>query len=136
MADKIMAESAGAQIAPGDGVPLAVPSGQVVSLIDVIWNVPGPNGLAVRFRFLAPAIARDAGGVDAGGVDADVAGRDMDDLCQNYALHRIAEFGPQPSQIIISLSDVAVPFGEAAPDATQYFQAYSIEDGLCVWEVF
>ena len=131
MADKMMAESAGAQIAPGDGVPLAVPSGQVVSLIDVIWNVPGPNGLAVRFRFLAPAIARDAGGVDP-----DVAGRDMDDLCQNYALQRIAEFGPQPSQIIISLSDVAVPFGEAAPDATQYFQAYTIADGTCVWEVF
>ena len=131
MADKIIAESADAQIAPGDGMPLAVPSGQVVSLIDVIWNVPGPNGLAVRFRFLAPAIARDAGAVDP-----DVAGRDMDDLCQNYALQRIAEFGPQPSQIIISLSDVAVLFGEAAPDATQYFQAYSIADGLCVWEVF
>ena len=131
MADKIIAESADAQIAPGDVLPLAVPSGQVVSLIDVIWNVPGPNGLAVRFRFLAPAIARDAGSVDP-----DVAGRDMDDLCQNYALQRIAEFGPQPSQIIISLSDVAVPFGEAAPDATQYFQAYTIADGTCVWEVF
>jgi len=29
-----------------------------------------------------------------------------------------------------------VPFGTAAPEATQFFEAYSIADGTCQWEMF
>ena len=36
----------------------------------------------------------------------------------------------------ISLSDVAVPFGQAAPEATQFFEAYSVTDGICTWEIY
>jgi Family of unknown function (DUF6497) len=110
---------------------IEVPSGQKVTLLDVITNVPGPEGLATRFRFLAPAIAR-AGGT----VDAETAALDMDHLCQTYALARIAGTGPQPGQIIISMSDMDVPFGETRPDATQFFNSYSIAEGTCVWEVY
>ncbi len=110
---------------------IAVPSGQTVTLLDVITNIPGPDGLATRFRFLAPQIARDAGLVDA-----ETAAADMDFLCENFALAKIAEMGPQPAQIIISMSDTDVPFGEARPDATQFFNSYSIEDGSCVWDVY
>ena len=110
---------------------IAVPSGQQVSLLEVITNTQGAAGMAVRFRFLAPAIARDTGGVDA-----ETAMGDMDFLCETYALTRIAGAGPQPAQIIISLSDIDVPFGEARPDATQYFNSYSIVDGSCVWDVY
>lgn len=110
---------------------ITVPSGQKVTLLDVITNVPGPEGLTARFRFLAPDVARDGGRVDA-----ETAAADMDDLCQNYALARIAEIGPQPAQIIISMSDMDVPFGETRPEATQLFNAYSIEDGSCVWDMF
>jgi hypothetical protein len=102
-----------------------------VTLQDVVWNAPGPEGLTTRFRFIAPAIA--AGG---GTVDFDAIAADMLWLCQTYALPRIASPGPQPSQIVISLSDTALPFGEASPDATQFFEAYTIEDGQCVWSVF
>lgn len=111
---------------PADAI--AVPSGQVVTLQDVVGNVPGPNGLTVRFRFLAPGIAKT--------VELDVAQTDMEALCNSYALPRIAEFGPAPSQIVISLSDVAVPFGEASPDVIQFFEAYSIQDNICIWDVF
>lgn len=110
---------------------IAVPSGQVVTLQDVVGNVPGPNGLTVRFRFLAPAIAKAGGGVPI-----ETALRDMEALCNSYALTRIAEFGPAPAQIVISLSDVAVAFGTPAPNATQYFEAYSIKDNICIWDVF
>ena len=117
----------------GGGVEeeIKVPSGQVVSLLDVITNAPGADGLTERFRFLAPGIARQGGGVTA-----EVAGRDMDWLCQNYALPRVANTGPQPGQIVISMSDMDVPFGESAPQATQFFNAYSITDGKCVWDMF
>lgn len=121
----------GEVVLTGDASVIAVPSGQTVTLQDVIWNAAGPNGLTLRFRFLAPQIAREAGDVDF-----ETASADMLALCQSFALPRLAELGPQPQQIIISLADRVVPFGETSPDATQYFEAYSIENGTCIWEMF
>lgn len=126
------AQEAGVELVvePGDGTRIEVPSGQEITLQDVIWNAPGPDGLALRFRFLAPGIA------PGGGVDFDMAAADMQHLCDSYAVPRIADQGPHPDQVIISLSDVAVPFGEAAPEATQFFESFRIEEGVCVWEMF
>ena len=114
-----------------DGSEIALPSGQTVTWIDTISDAPGPNGLTMRFRFLAPAIARDGGTV---GVEA--AQGDMQVLCDVFALPRLSVTGPKPSQIIITLSDRPTEFGVPDPEATQYFEAYSIEDGACIWEVF
>ena len=111
--------------------PITVPSGQPVTLQEVIWNAPGPGGLTLRFRFVAPQIARDGGAVDF-----DTAVADMQTLCNTFALPRIAENGPQPAQVIISLSAMALPFGEARPDVTQFFEAFTIKDGICIWEAF
>lgn len=124
-------EAEGNAVLPGSEELIAVPSGQDVSLQDVIWNAPGPEGLTLRFRFLAPGIARDGGTV---GFDQAVA--DMQALCETYALPRLAELGPVPSQVIISLSDRPVAFGEARPDATQFFEAFSVQDGICIWEAY
>jgi hypothetical protein len=112
---------------PGDDALLGVPSGQAVTLQDVIWNVRGVQGLTLRFRFVAPDLA---------GLDLDTALADMQALCESYAIPRSTDFGPAPQQIIISLADVALPFGEAAPDAVQYFEAYRIENGACIWEIY
>lgn len=120
----------GAQALAGDGAPIPVPSGQPVTLQEVIWNAPGPGGLTLRFRFIAPQIA------PGGGIDFETAAADMLALCLSYALPRLADLGPAPAQIIISLADVAVPFGVAAPEATQFFEAYSVQDGTCQWEMF
>lgn len=107
------------------------PSGQSISFLETLQSAPGPEGLTVRFRFVAPGIAK------AGGrVDAEAAQADMLWLCDNYAVPRLPANGPAPAQIVISLSDRAVPFGEAAPDVTQFFEAYRVEDGHCVWEPF
>lgn len=126
-----MVEAAGGQVTPGEDAAIAVPSGQVVTLQEIIWNAPGPMGLVTRFRFLAPAIARDGGTVGFAAASADMA-----HLCQVFALDRVVQAGPAPAQVIISLADQLVPFGEAAPEATQYFEAYRIEDGACIWEAF
>lgn len=113
-----------------DSVP--VPSGQPVTLQDVIWNEPGPAGLTARFRFIAPEIAQDGGSIDF-----DTAAADMDHLCDTYALPRLNTItGPRPAQVVISLSDIPVRFGEITPEATQFFEAYAIVDGACVWEAF
>lgn len=121
----------GGELLPGNGQEVAVPSGQVVTLQEVLWNVPGPDGLAARFRFLAPAIAR-AGGT----VNFEAASADMLWLCQNFAIERISTLGPAPRQVIISLADRDIPFGQADEEATQFFEAYRLEDGQCIWEAF
>jgi len=111
---------------------IAVPSGQPVTLQDVIWNEPGPAGLTARFRFIAPEIAHDGGSIDF-----DTAATDMDHLCNTYALPRLdTTTGPTPAQVVISLSDIPVTFGVITPEATQFFEAYAIRDGACVWEPF
>lgn len=118
-------------VMPAADAPIPVPSGQEITLLDVIWNEQGPNGLTFRFRFLAPGISRDGGTVDY-----DTAAADMLHLCQTYALPRIPQTGPQPQQIVISLSDRPVDFGATAPEATQFFDAFTLQDGTCIWEMF
>lgn len=123
---------AGAQepgAAAGEVIP--VPSGQEVRYLDTVQTAPGPEGLTIRFRFVAPAIARDGGTVDP-----ETAQADMEALCNAFALPRLPATGPTPAQIIVSLADRAVAFGEPAPDVTQFFEAYTVEDGRCVWEAF
>ena len=113
------------------GESINVPSGQAVTLLETVSDVPGEDGPALRFRFLAPAIARDTGKIDA-----DTAGLDMDYLCTEFALKHLPKTAPKPAQIIISLSDRDVPLGQDDPDATQFFNSYKIEDGVCQWEMF
>lgn len=115
----------------GQGL-IEVPSGQPVSLLDVIWNQPGPAGLTARFRFLAPEIA-----AEGGSIDFDTAAADMDHLCVTYALPRIETItGPRPAQVIISLADRPVEFGVSTPEATQFFESYAVEGDACLWEAF
>ena len=110
---------------------LVVPSGQDVTLIDTVQTAPGPEGLTLRFRFLSPAVARSAGRISV-----EEAQVDMAHLCTHYALPRVTKSGPVVQQVIISMSDRVVPFGESDPEATQYFEAFSIADGTCIWEAF
>lgn len=110
---------------------VALPSGQEVTLLEVLANSPGSEGLAMRYRFLAPQVARQGGTVDA-----DAAGQDMQWLCDHYAVPRLPATGPRPEEIIISMGDRDVPFGESDPEATQFFNAYSLDGTNCIWEPF
>ncbi len=109
------------------GSAVEVPSGREVALIDVVTNAPGSAGAAARFRFLAPGLTTD---------EAEVAAVDMQALCDTYAVKRIDGMVPAPQQIIVSLAASDVPFGEAAPDVVQFFEAYRPENGVCIWEPF
>lgn len=111
----------------GAGERVEVPSGQEVTVQDVIRDAAGPDGMALRFRFIAPGIAD--------GVDFDRAAADMQHLCDAYALPRLAEFG-EAAQVVISLSASPVEFGQSAPDVVQFFESYRIEGGACQWEMF
>ena len=126
----ILALSATVAAAQADAL-IDVPSGQPVTFHDTVANEPGPGGLTIRFRFVAPQIARDPGRIPFA-----LAEGDMVHLCETYALPRLPEMGPRVSQIVITLMDRPVPFGATVPEATQFFEAYRPEDGKCVWEGF
>lgn len=109
---------------------MPVPSGQKVVLQEVLLDET-PGALWARFRFVAPAIARDGGTVDYG-----QAGLDMDHLCASLALGYLKDRGIAPARVVISLSDRSLAFGAPAPEATQFFEAYRPDGDLCIWEEF
>jgi len=109
----------------------AVPSGQPVTLVERLDDPEGPAGLTWRYRFLAPAIARDTGTVAL-----DAALTDIDALCATIAVGEANAADVPPAQVVLTLMDRLIPFGQPAPEATQYIEAYRVEDGLCVWEGF
>jgi Family of unknown function (DUF6497) len=123
----VLAAAGGCEDTPPAGDAVTVPSGRELSLIEVISNVPGPEGATARFRFLAPGLT-----------EADIAtsADDMQALCDNFALGRTSGMVPEPQQIIISMASSEVPFGEAAPDVVQFFEAFSVESGTCVLAPF
>jgi hypothetical protein len=115
---------------PGSADLIPVPSGQPVTLQDVIWNVTGSQGFTLRFRFVAPEIRAD------GRIGFDTAVRDMQALCQNFARAQLAGFDGVPDQIIISMAEKPVVFGETLPDVAQFFEAFRIEGDTCIWEIY
>ncbi len=109
---------------------VTVPSGQAVTLNEVLVEDTGKDAL-VRFRFVAPAIAREGGTVDY-----DAAAADIDHLCRDLVIPYMAEFALTSTQVVISMSDRDVPFGDSNPQATQFFEAYRLEGADCIWEAF
>ena len=121
---------------PGDGPEgtqgkaIAVPSGQKIWWVDVIHTAQGTQGLTYRFRFLAPQI----GGRSP--LSPDIALADIAALCETWVAPRIARPAPEPAEVVISLSDRIVPFGEVDHTATQYFDTFSVDEGKCEWQFF
>lgn len=103
-----------------------VPSGQPVELQEVREDETA-GALWLRFRFVAPHI---------GDLDPTAETADMDHLCDTVALPYLAETGIEAERLVISMAERAVPFGEATPDTTQYFEIYRAENGACIWEGF
>lgn len=137
-------EAAGPQAGPVEALPTAVvqgaegaqiavslPSGREVFWAETLSDIAGPAGLTLRFRFVAPALVPAASDEDYAAVAAD-----MQLLCDGFALPRLPEMGPRPAQVVISLADRLVPFGEADEAAVQYFEAYSLANGRCDWELY
>ncbi len=117
--------------APVSAEQIAVPSGQAVTLHEVITDVPGPAGDTHRYRFLAPGIARANPTVSKEEIFADI-----DHLCAAFVIPGLAGSDSAPSQIIISLSDQPADFGAPNPEITQFFEAYTIQGAACIWEGF
>ena len=112
----------------GPAQAIDVPSGQPVELQEVLVDSMGAETW-LRFRFIAPQIARDGGSITYEEAEPDMAW-----LCEALALPYIAEYALEGQIIVISLADRATEFGTADPEATQFFEAYRPVDDTCIWE--
>lgn len=131
LAAAVLAAGLPAQPAPA-AEPIAVPSGQPVSLLQMFVEPQAGTGeVWARFRYLAPAIA-----ADAARVTYRLARADMDHLCDHHALPTLAARGLAPDLIVVSLSASPTGFGETAPDTIQYFETYSIAGDRCRLETY
>ncbi len=106
---------------------LVLPSGLETTLQERVTDETGA-GPVHRFRFVAPDFT--------GAVDLETVTADLEFLCNGYALETLSAEGAEAGQIIISLADKPSEFGIYDPDITQVFEAYRVENGLCIWEIF
>lgn len=107
-----------------------VPSGQQINLSEVLVDEQSTQTW-LRFRFLAPKIAVGEGQLTYSEVEGD-----FQHLCDKLAVPYIAEFELSGDVVVISMADRDVPFGQTDPDSIQYFEAFRVKDGACVWEEF
>lgn len=106
------------------------PSGTTVDLYEVLIDEVGGESW-LRFRFLAPQIARAGGTVSYNDLVDDFVY-----LCERVALPYLADYDIDASVIVVSLLDRPVDFGAADPDATQFIDAFRVTSGACEWEAF
>ncbi len=119
---------------PGTGADEAVctstetgvaPSGRTISLCEIIHEAQPSGASWAVVRVLDPALSDDALGQDHA---------DHDWACETWGL-TVLEAEPRPERIVVQV--MAAPFvrGEPAQGITQSIEAYSVENGTCIWEL-
>ena len=116
----------GAATAAGTGVQL--PSGLEAGLMEGFVEVQTDGARWARFRYVMPALGATA--------DFDLVQSDFIVLCESQALPMLSDAGEQVSQVIVSLMDKPLEFGQSDPGTVQYFETFAIRDGRCIWEEF
>ncbi|SEP01455.1 hypothetical protein SAMN04490248_11979 [Salinihabitans flavidus] len=115
--------------AVGEGTGLSVPSGHAVTRQEVRLEDRADGQRVLRMRYVMPAIAAD----DVGFVDVE---DDFGHLCQSDAIPTLHRQGDTADRAVISLSAEPVEFGVANSEIRQYFEAFTLENGICIWEAF
>lgn len=120
----------GAAIAEGAGDNVrTVPSGYDLYLQELLFELRQDNSNVARFRYVMPIIGQEA----ITFVDVE---QDFPHLCENDAIPTLSQHGETVDQVIISLADRELDFGATSSVATQFFEAFRVENGVCIWEGF
>ncbi|MCT4556975.1 MAG: DUF6497 family protein [Pelagimonas sp.] len=105
-----------------------LPSGLSVTLQEHFVDTLPDGSDQARFRFVAPGLGQGAGFAR---VESD-----FPILCADIAVPTLATTRPDVTQVIISMAAKPLAFGATDPSVVQYFEAFRIENGSCIWEVF
>ncbi|MEM7320573.1 MAG: DUF6497 family protein [Pseudomonadota bacterium] len=107
---------------------IPVPSGQDIFFHEALLD-EAPGALWLRLRFVAPAISKTD-------LNPENTMSDLEHLCAHLAVPYVEQHRLTPAVVVISLADRRIPFGARDPDATQFFEAYRLENARCIWEGF
>ena len=105
-----------------------VPSGNEIFLQEILFETRDDASRVARFRYIMPLIRQ---GVEFADIE-----EDFFHLCIGVAVPYLANEGETVDQVIISMSDRETDFGVLDTLATQYFEAFTVKDGICIWEGF
>ena len=126
--DGVALMAAGLSVASGVAAAepgrVSLPSGLEAVLQETIHE----EGPVLRFRYLAD-------GFD-GAAPLDQVAADLAHLCRADAAQRAVAEGMGDARLVISLADKPSEFGRFNPDVRQVFEAYRLENGICIWEAF
>jgi len=106
----------------------AVPSGNDIHLQEILFETRQDNTEVARFRYVMPLIRQ--------GVEFAEIVDDFEHLCIGVAVPYLAIEGKEVDQVIISMADRETEFGVTTTLATQFFEAFAVENGSCIWEGF
>jgi hypothetical protein len=120
-----------APMAAAEGMKL--PSGLTIWPFEMLWEdhpEAGETGeVWLVLRFIAPEIARDLGRYKFTEVAPDI-----DHVCETLGRPLVEQTGGGVAQVLVTISDRALPRGLRDPEATQFMSAYRLESGACIWE--
>jgi hypothetical protein len=107
---------------------VAVPSGQAIEFFE--QRVDDATG-AVRLRFLAPDLDDPLKRPSFEDITLD-----LEMLCREFGVKTTLEDGLENTQIVISLSSEKVEYGVINSEVEQVFEAFSVQNGTCMLEMF
>lgn len=111
-----------------DGALVTVPSGQPVYLLEYVDETATEDAI-FRARYVAPQLAEMAESLEA-------VLTDMEHLCNRQAIPNVIAAGLSPARIVVSLSAEPLDLGVIAPEVAQVFEAFSLHDNTCIWELY
>ncbi len=106
----------------------AVPSGNDIHLQEILFEDRDDASRVARFRYVMPLMRQ--------GVAFEEIEADFFHLCIGVAVPYLAVSEETVDQVIISMADRETDFGVMSHLAQQYFEAFSVQDGTCIWEGF
>jgi hypothetical protein len=106
----------------------ALPSGFNAELMEGFVEIQPDGARWARFRYVMPALADDA--------VYDKVQSDFAVLCDDTAVPMLHAAGEEVSQVVVSLMDKPLEFGQSDPGTVQYFEVFTIREGRCIWEEF
>lgn len=109
--------------------PITLPSGQEVTLHETLRETE-PE--VVRLRYVAPALKSALTRPSFEDLTEDLTA-----LCNSQGKEAVSQDSDIPNAtIIVSLSAQPTEFGTLNPDVPQVFEAFRIENGACILEMF
>lgn len=113
---------------PATATVFETPAGQALTLYDVVVREEADTAWLL---FRSPHIGPAGEGLAFVDVEPDFAW-----LCETVGLPRLEAGMWAVTRVVVALSDREVELGVMAPEATQFFESFTVDSGRCAWEPF